>query len=186
MKIWILFFLSIFSPFSFSEEFYKKVFPQFERKVKHKIEDSVSAEKNNIVIYSIYSKNKLLGFARDINTTTGCNSACLPVVYTGFYNQDGTLLKIMSKVGLTKIGHAPFTEEDYLKLDFILSLAPKEFQHVSHPTDLTDAITGATKKEYQEIVVPGAAYSTLRIHLYNQETLKFLKALRKKLILSSD
>lgn len=180
MRFCILFAITIFSPLSFSEDFYKKVFPKYDHKVKHAIEDSVSAEKNNIVIYSLYSKNKLLGFARDINTTTGCNSACLPVVYTGFYNQDGTLLKILSKDGLTKIGHAPFTDDDYLKLDFILSLAPQEFQHVSHPTDLTDAISGATKKEFQQIVVPGAAYSTLRIHLYNQETLKFLKSFQKK------
>lgn len=174
-------FLITFSSICFSEDFYKEVFPQYDQKLKHSIKDSISAEKNNTTIYSLYSKGKLIGFARDINTTTGCNSACLPVIYTGFYSQKGILLKILSKDGLTKIGHAPFTEEDYLKLDFILSLAPKEFQLVSHPKELTDAITGATKKEYKDIVVPGAAYSTLRIHLYNQETQNFLNSLKKKL-----
>ena len=119
---------------------------------------------------------KTLGFARPIETTTGCNSACLPISYMAFYNTTAQYLKLISSVGLTKINHVPFTASDYAKLDFILALAPTELSNVANPRDMTDALSGATLKTYQNLVVQGAAYSSLRIHLYNQLSIKQIKA----------
>lgn len=160
---------------NYSKKTLRKVFPNYDKIEKVKIEDNVSKEKNNNVLLVIFQKKKLLGFARSINTTTGCNSECLPVVYTTFFNGDGNYIKLISPPGLTKIFHAEFTAEDYSKLDLLLAMAPKIFDQVNHPKEMTDAISGETLKEYKDSVIEGAAYSTLRIHLYHQETIKHIK-----------
>lgn len=150
----------------------KKVFPSYTSLKKLEVVDPISEKPVNTVIYQVYAKKELIGFARGIETTTGCNSACLPISYVSFYNAQGDYLKLISKDGLTKIGHAPFTPEDYAKLDFILALAPEKLSKLTLPKDMTDALSGATLKAYTDVVVAGAAYSSLRIHLYNQLTLK--------------
>ncbi len=150
----------------------KKAFPNYTKMEKLEVIDSIGDKPVNTSLYKVFKKNGLEGFARSIETTTGCNSACLPISYTSFYDAKGSYLKLLSRVGLTKIGHAPFTDQDYAKLDLILALAPKELGEVVDPKDMTDALSGATLKTYAQSVVKGAAYSTLRIHLYNQLTLK--------------
>lgn len=175
LKSIIFFFISMTSLSSYSTDKVKEIFPQMTRKVEFKILDSVSAEKNNTQIFAVYNKKKLLGFVRPISTTTGCNSACLPLNYETFYSAKGDYISLYSEAGLTKINHEPFSKDDYSRLEILLAMAPQEFSKISHPKELTDAISGATLKDYVPLVVKGAAYSTLRIHLYNQETLNFLK-----------
>ena len=140
------------------------------------VEDPISEIPSNTSIVSVYHGSKLLGFFREIQTTTGCNSACLPLTYTAFYNERGEFLKISSKTGLTKKNHAKFDSKDYAKLNLILTMAPKKLSEVIHPKSMTDAISGETLKLYKDDVVSQAAYSTLRIHLYNQLTLKQIQA----------
>jgi hypothetical protein len=146
-----------------------------------KIEDKISVSPINIELLKVFKDKKLLGFARVLATTTGCNSACLPLNYITFYGAGGKFLKLISKDGLTKVGHAPFSVEDYSNLEFILVMAPKVFDKIIHPKELTDALSGATLKKYESSVVKGAAYSTLRIHLYNQNTQNIIKSLIPKL-----
>ncbi len=160
---------------------YQQVFPKYDALSSIVVKDTISDEPVNTTILKVENKGVLLGFIREISTTTGCNSACLPIIYTSFYNEKGELLQIKSQVGLTKIEHAAFTEEDKNKLDLILAMAPKEFDTITHPKELTDAISGETLKKYKHLVVPGAAYSTLRTHLYNQDTKKQIKAYLKKI-----
>ena len=161
-------------------EKYKKVFSKLDQIDTHKIPDPISESPINTKIYILKHAGDVIGFAREIHTTTGCNSECLPINYTAFYYPDGKYLKLHSTDGLTKIGHALFTNDDLIKLSYLIELAPMAFDKIVHPTDLTDALTGATLKEYQNIVVKGAAYSTLRIHLYHQDSLKFIKRSRIK------
>lgn len=161
-------------------QFYKKVFPDFTQVTPFDVEDTISKDPINNKILKVFKQEELIGFIREIHTTTGCDSACLPVSYTSFYNAKGDYLKILSRHGLTKINHASFTSEDYSQLEFIVTLGPKEFDSIKHPKELTDAISGATLKPYKQIVVKGAAYSTLRIHLYNVNTQKLIKEHLKK------
>lgn len=160
--------------------FYKKVFPHLSRVKVISIKDTISDDPVNNKLLKVFSKKKFLGYIREIKTTTGCNSACLPVIYTSFYDEKARLIKILSRDGLTKINHTPFTAKDYSQLDFIVALAPKEFDHIKDPKELTDALSGATLKKYQPFVVKGAAYSTLRIHLYNLNTQNIITRLLKK------
>lgn len=153
----------------------KEVFPKAIKLKKVKVSDPISKSPINTTIFEIYSDVELLGFARGIETTTGCNSSCLPISYMSFYDEKGSYLKLSSEVGLTKIYHAPFTSADYAKLDLILALAPEKLSAVKNPLDMTDALSGETLKAYKDVVVKGAAYSSLRIHLYNQLSLKQIK-----------
>jgi hypothetical protein len=169
------------SSFGFSSSIQAQV--DFFYKAKSKIEivkikDSISANPVNTELLKIIILGKNVGYARSIATTTGCNSACLPLNYITFYDINGKFLKLVSKDGLTKIGHASFTTADYSNLEFILVMAPSEFSKVVHPKEMTDALSGATLKEYKASVVAGAAYSTLRIHLYNQNTINIIKTLK--------
>lgn len=142
------------------------------------IPDPISDKPINTTVLIIKdSKNKILGYVREVTTTTGCDSACLPVIFTLIYNEKKMLIQLKSKPGLTKKFHARFTTKDYEKLDLILALNPEIFQKVSHPTQMVDAISGATKSEYVESVVKDAAYTSLRVNTYNQQTLAFLKTL---------
>lgn len=180
----ILFSLLFASLFAFAKEDpyseLRVVFPQVDKVEKLKISDEVSAEKNNVELLVLYAKSKRIGFARKINTTTGCNSACLPIVYTAFFDKTGNYIKLVSPPGLTKIFHQPFSAEDYSKLDLLLAINPQVFKQVAYPKEMTDAISGETLKEYKESVVEGAAYSTLRINLYHQETIKHIQKYLQK------
>ena len=144
-----------------------------------KIKDNISENPINDKILKVFNDSKEhIGFIRNIETTTGCNSACLPVVFTLFYDKDKSLKKLLSKPGLTKKYHAKFTDEDYEKLSLILALNPDSFLKVKHPTKMVDIISGATKIEYQNDVVKNAAYTSLRVNLYNQDTLNILKGIK--------
>lgn len=169
--------LLVFIHSSFADE---KFFKDSTAEKSFMVTDTISDNPINNQIVVVYKKNSIIGFYRNIHTTTGCNSACLPLSYTAYYDHLGKFLTIKSKDGLTKINHTPFSKEDYGQIDFILALNPSEFKSITHPKELTDAISGATLKVYQNIVVPGAAYSTLRIHLYNQDTLLLIKKYSEK------
>ena len=161
-----------------SKEFYQKKIPGFNRIEKVTISDPISENPINTELLALYSNEELLGYVRELSTTTGCNSACLPLNYTTFYNAKGEFVGLASREGLTKKNHAPMTDEDYQRLEMIVLLAPEKFSQVKHPKEMTDAISGETLKEYKEIVVPEAAYSTLRVHLYNQQTMAEIKKLK--------
>lgn len=174
----LLYTLILFLPLSFNASANKeykeelkqiqKAFPNAQTIEAKKVEDPISDSPINTLIFEVKKGEVLLGFARPVETTTGCSSSCLPISYMAFFDDKGQYKELNSEVGLTKIYHAPFTEADYAKLDLLLLMAPKELSKVQNPRDMTDALSGETLKKYQDVVVKGAAYSTLRIHLYNQ------------------
>lgn len=155
---------------------YKKVFPKIQNTESIDIPDPINYKPVNTKILIAYSKaKKVLGYIREVKTNTGCDSACLPIVCTLFYDSDKKFLKILSEPGLTKLNHEDFTNDDYFKLETILLRNPSIFKKVTHPYDMVDGITRATTKLYKDSVVPTAAYTTLRLNSYNQHTLKYLK-----------
>jgi hypothetical protein len=180
MKTSIILIFLISTAFANDIKSYQDIFPGYDKTQEIKISDPISDNPVNILMLKILKGSSLLGYVRKINTTTGCNSACLPVTYTSFYDEKGLFKKIKSSAGLTKLNHASFTQEDYSNLELLIVMAPKKLDKVGHPKEMTDAITGATKKSFLDVVVKDAAYSTLRIHLYNQHTQKEISKLNKK------
>lgn len=170
---------SCFSKEEAPELLYKKIFKSYTSISEHKILDTISENPINTTVLEFKDKNKkLLGFAREIITTTGCNTACLPIIATLFYSKERSLLALRSRDGLTKKYHAAFTEHDYQNLEMILLQNPPIFEKVIHPKQMVDAITGATITEFSAFVIKTAAYTTLRMNLYNQDTLKLLQGIK--------
>lgn len=192
MKILKLLFALIFLQFSFlalglekvdskKTLFFNKSGLDISYKMDIKIDDPISEKPINTVVYKLFNKTKgHIGYLRSVKTSTGCNSECLPVIFTLFYNADGSFKKLLSKDGLTKLGHEPFSSDDYFKLEMILNQNYSVLNKVLHPKEMTDALSGATIRKFVPYVVKEAAYSSLRIHLYNQHTLKFLRKLHSK------
>lgn len=179
IKYLILFTILISNSFSKEakkESLYLKVFKGYASSKEVKIPDNISEFKTNIKLLEAFDKKKKrIGFIREVTTSTGCNDGCLPVIFTLFYSENGSFLRVLSREGLTKKDHEEFQDIDYIQLESILRKNPSVFKAVIHPTNMVDAITRATLKTYQGDVIKKAAYTTLRVNLYNQHTLSFLK-----------
>jgi hypothetical protein len=179
LKILFLFSLLISNSYASSakkEVLYLKVFKNFKSLKKVKIPDTISEFKTNTRLIEVFDKKIIrIGFIREVTTSTGCNDGCLPVLFTLFYDAKGILLRLLSREGLTKKDHEEFQEIDYIQLESILRKNPAVFKSVVHPTNMVDAITRATLKVYRPHIIARAAYTTLRVNLYNQQTLSFLK-----------
>ncbi len=177
----LLFLISIssFAKIRKPEKLYKQIFKSYSSVVTHKVEDTISKEPVNTTILKVLDSNgAAVGYIREIATTTGCNSACLPILVTLFYGKDKKFLTLKSRAGLTKKNHAPFSELDYQSLELILIRNPSVFKSVVHPKMMVDALSGETLKDFKSVVVAEAAYTSLRLNLYNQETLKYLKDIK--------
>lgn len=179
MKAIILFSIFILSPtFANELDFIKKVFSKTSKVQDFSIVDTISENPINTKIFKVFNqRNVLIGYYRRIITTTGCNSACLPIHVTLFYNENKKFKTLKSEKGLTKKNHVSFTDSDYNELELILNLNPSDFKKVNHPKDMVDVITGQTTKEFSDDVVKEAAYTSLRVNKYNQDTLKQLEGI---------
>ena len=125
------------------KEFYQKVFFSAHFKEEIAIKDNISKNPINNKILKIYDKNKnLIGYLRNIETTTGCDGACLPVIFTLFYNSSFCQL-IMS------------TKED---------CQPKKIQiHYNLPyviQDGTVADTGRARIQFYDKLIHGVSFYT--------------------------
>lgn len=160
---------------------YKNVFPNLVKLSAAEIDDPITPDAPNSQIQKVFSSQKLIGFIREISTTTGCNDGCLPVIFTLYFDSLGNFIKLHSKPGLTKRYHEPYKPEDYIKLEGIILRNPISFKKVLHPKMMVDAISSATLKEYKSDVIAKSAYTTLRVNLYFHQTQKFIK---KKLLKS--
>jgi hypothetical protein len=185
LKVLTIFFLATaFSTSSFAlkrdpSKLYKKIFNEYVQSEKLTIADTISSQPvNTVVLKALDKSGNTIGYIREIATTTGCNSACLPILVTLFYTPDKKFHTVKSRQGLTKKDHMPFTELDYQSLELVFAQNPKIFKQVSHPKLMVDAITSETLKEFKPYVVEKAAYTSLRLNLYNQDTLGFLMSLK--------
>ncbi len=157
---------------------FQKVFKKATLLEEIKISDPIMDKPTNTNLLVIKNGDSIIGYAREIKTDTGCDSGCLPVIFTLYYSADKKFIELTSKPGLTKKNHARFTPMDYFNLKSILNRNPPSFSKIKHPYELVDMVSGATKKEYVPDVVAKAAYTSLRVNTYNQQTLKFLSRLK--------
>ena len=159
---------------------HQSIFPKLHTLSKLAITDPISDKPVNInALIALDKKGNKLGFIREINTTTGCNSECLPVIFTLYYDAKLSFIKLLSKEGLTKLDHQPFSNNDYFTLHRLILKNPKMFKRVKHPLDMVDGFTGATKLIYKTSAVKKAAFTTLRVNAYYQQTLLELKKILK-------
>lgn len=162
------------------KKFYQQVFKTLHSTELKNIGDPIDEEAGNPNLIIVKDKKKkVLGYLRDIVTSTGCNDGCLPVIFTLFFNDKGEFLKLLSKDGLTKKNHETFSADDYVNLEMIMLRNPIEFKEVLHPKQMVDAVTSETLNLYRPHVVNRAAYTTLRVTRYFEHTQNKLKELLK-------
>jgi hypothetical protein len=129
--------------------------------------DSLSAQK----IFEYRADNGLpLWFSRDIKKVVCLDETCRMVQLRLFWDGAANYLKfeIPENFPLSKTDHTVFSEDDYKKLDMILSEAnsilanQKKEDLVESETksyDGIDAVTAATRPAYRDYLVSNAAYT---------------------------
>jgi len=169
--------------------FYGEVFPEAVHRVAHPIKDPIlnadlkeegkSEDSPNVEFLGLFNKSReLLGYIREVDTTTGCNKYCKPLQFTLALGKEGTFKALLHRDELTKKWHAKFTPQDYFKLESILSDPPKIFKGAEHSTELIDAVSMATHKKFRPHVVSEAALSTFRIYQYLIQTRQAISQIR--------
>ncbi len=148
--------------------FYRRAFPEATQfSLKRVPAESVPAEDrgNETYVEARDAKGTLVGYLRDfegpITLTTSC--PCHELSLTLAFDPQLELKTIISEAPVEKYGHAPMTDEDMARLIEIVRDPPEALLKAPRPEDLVDAVTGATRTEYKEMVVHQAALTTRRL-----------------------
>jgi len=158
-------------------DYYRQAFPTAALASAQQIPDPITEGDINASYLKIYDRDqRLLGYLREVATSTGCNGVCLPLEFALALGPDHQFVKLLAPHPLTKLGHRKFTDNDYAKMDGILRQNPGSFANASEPADLVDAVTSATKRAYKDDVVATAALTSFRIYQYEKQTIGFLTA----------
>lgn len=113
--------------------------------------------------------NKFVYLLRPIDTVTGCDSSCAPIVFHLVMDEKGRVTNLLEEADepLRKIYHSPMSPEDKIKLLSILKKLPESFRGIDHPDRLTNTFTAfppQTWTFFAPSVVEGAAYTSYRIY----------------------
>ena len=123
---------------------------------------------NKFLIWAKDSRGRKLMAFRPINTTTGCNSGCTPIIFHLSLDLEGKTKSILEEKGqpLRKIYHQKMTDTDKTKLLKIAQNLPEALKWVEKPTQLTNSFTHfppQTWTTYSDTLVKGGAYTTYRV-----------------------
>jgi thiol-disulfide isomerase/thioredoxin len=148
--------------------FYRRAFPEAHSfQVKRVAEDAVPFEdRGNETFVEVYgAKKERIGYLRDFTgpVTTGPACPCHPLSLTLAFDVTVQFVTIISEAPLEKYGHAPMTAEDMTRLIAIAKKPSEALVKTAKAEDLVDAVTGATRTEYREVVVAQAALTTRRV-----------------------
>ncbi len=148
--------------------FYRRAFPEATQfALKRVPAESVPIEDrgNETYVEARDPKGALVGYLRDFEgpVTLTASCPCHELSLTMAFDPQLKLKTIISEAPLEKYGHAPMTAEDMTRLIEIVRDPPEALQKAPRPEDLVDAVTGATRTEYKEMVVHQAALTTRRL-----------------------
>src|SRR5271169_6918329 len=160
--------------------FYRKALPEARQfTLKRVPEDAVAAEDrgNETYVEARDAKGALVGYLRDfqgpISATPSC--PCHALSFTMALDTTLKLKTLMSEAPLEKYGHAPMTPADMARLIEITRNPPADLMKAPRPEDVVDAVTGATRTEYREMVVAQAALTTRRIAGLVEDTARLIR-----------
>ena len=124
--------------------------------------------------YTLLTKDGKRLFYQHIFTPVCMDNACFPVNITFYWDILGNYhsYRVSKNKPLTKIGHAPFTKEDYEKLDRVLAdpysilgnYSKEDLKQLveddkNPKKEKTDATSGATWQMGESLVIDGALYT---------------------------
>ncbi len=128
----------------------------------------VRALYNDSLLWVMRDK-KPLYLLRPVDTVTGCDSSCAPIVFHLVMDTKGKVSRILEEADepLRKIYHNPMSEEDKERLLQILKKLPEAYRGIDHPDRLTNSFTAfppQTWTFFAPTVVEGAAYTSYRVY----------------------
>ena len=133
-------------------------------------------EQKNVTLYQYISdKGFPVYYSRNISTGVCYDNQCKQLNITLYWNPTGRYLgfELPEKEFLSKDDHVPFTEEEYIRLNKLLSdpklpLGDFTYNQIAAKNKAAlysvDGVSGATSKDVLEYVIKGSAYTTYTIY----------------------
>lgn len=133
-------------------------------------------EKKNVTLYQYISEKGFpIYYSRNIHTGVCYDNQCKMLNITLYWNPTGRYLgfELPEKEFLSKDDHLPFTEEEYIRLNMLLSdpklpLGDFTYNQIAAKNKAAlysvDGVSGATAKDVLEYVIKGSAYTTYTIY----------------------
>ncbi|MCE7056765.1 hypothetical protein LZF95_18935 [Algoriphagus sp. AGSA1] len=133
-------------------------------------------EKRNVTLYQYISKDGFpVYYSRNVNTGVCYDDQCKTLNITLYWNPTGRYLgfELPDNEFLSKDDHVPFTEEEYIRLNSLLSdpdlpLGEFTYNQIAAKNKAAlykvDGMSGATAKDVLEYVIQGSAYTTYTIY----------------------
>lgn len=123
---------------------------------------------NTDIIWAMGTDGKILSGFRPVNTTTGCNSGCTPVVFHLQFNERGDILDLFQEKDhlLRKVYHEAYSKEDLEKAKILAQTLPETLQMVKEPKEVANELTvfpPQTWVAYKDLLVGKSAYTSFRI-----------------------
>lgn len=133
-------------------------------------------EKRDVKLYQYLSKEGFpVYYSRNVHTGVCYDNQCRLLDITLYWNPSGRYLgfELPENEFLSKDDHVPFTEEEYNRLNNLLSdpdlpLGDFTYNQIAAKNKASlykiDGVSGATSKDVLEYVIKGSAYTTYRIY----------------------
>ncbi len=133
-------------------------------------------EKRDVTLYQYVSKEGFpVYYSRNVHTGVCYDNQCRQLDITLYWNPSGRYLGFELPEGefLSKDDHVPFTKEEYVRLNSLLSdpdlpLGDFTYNQIAAKSKASlykvDGVSGATSKDVLEYVIEGSAYTTYRIY----------------------
>lgn len=135
---------------------------------------------NTSIIWAKDKNSKIIAGFRAINTTTGCQSGCTPVIFHLMFDYKGNPLRVIEDENypLRKINHETFTSDDLQKINDIVIKLPTVLSLIKSPKELTNnhsSFPPQTWTYFKETVITGAAYTTFIVYSQAMATKLYLQ-----------
>ncbi len=123
---------------------------------------------NTDIIWAQAPDGKIISGFRPVNTTTGCNSGCTPVVFHLQFNEIGEVQDLFEEKDhlLRKVNHQAYNKEDLEKAKTLAKTLPETLQMVNEPKQVANELTKfppQTWVAYKDLLVGQSAYTSFRI-----------------------
>ena len=147
--------------------FYKKAFNNATIFIEKTIPERMLApwDRDNSTYIEARENKKILGFLRDFTGPVSPKEecACNPFSVTLVFDTEYNFKDLLYTKPLEKYGHQPLTSAEQKKLVQLLLEPKKALQKIRSVEEIVDALSGATKAEYKNAVVPQAGLITARL-----------------------
>jgi thiol-disulfide isomerase/thioredoxin len=160
--------------------FYRRAFPEATQfRIKRVPSEMLPVEDqgNETYVEARNARNMLLGYLRDfvgpISASPVC--PCSPLSLTLVFGPDLTFRTLISQAPLEKYGHEAMTPAETERLIQIVKAPAPQLMRAARVEDLVDAVSGATRSEYQRAVVTQAALTSRRVAGLARDTVRLIR-----------